>query len=316
MAACLTIYPPDRPVRSYLLDPRNEYQLGRDPSCELRIPDSRISRTHARITRGGRGWEIVDLGSKNGMQVDGLACREAGLSDGAWISFGGLLASFRLLTDEQLAADRRRGEARWGSTVDLSRQLEPAAGIERLLREILDAVVELAGAERGFIMLPDETGRLAVRARATYGAWRARPDELSVSLSAVQRVLDSLQPVVACDVREDVLLARRPSVEAGGIRALVCLPLRIGERISGVIYLDSRQDGKVFTELDLEILEAFSSHAALVLGVASVRDDIADLTALLPREMSRRSGADDLVRRLQATLPVHTCLVDPGGTFA
>jgi pSer/pThr/pTyr-binding forkhead associated (FHA) protein len=316
MAACLTIYPPDRPVRSYLLDPRNEYRLGRGEACELRIPDHRVSRTHARIARKGCDWQVVDLGSKNGTQVDGRDCRESGLTDGSWISFGGLLANFRLLSADALDADRRRGQARWGSTVDLSRRLQPAAGIERLLGEVLDALVELAGAERGFVMLPDEEGRLAVRARVNRSAWAAGQDDFSGSLGAVQQVLDSRQPVVACDVRADVLLARRPSVQAGGIRALVCMPLLIGERISGVIYLDSRLDGKVFTELDLEILEAFASHAALVLGVASVRDDIADLAALLPREMSRRPGAEELVRRLQAILPAHAALADPGGTFA
>lgn len=316
MAACLTIYPPDRPVRRFLLDPRNEYQLGRAPSCELQIIDSRVSRTHARLTRRDQAWQVEDLGSKNGLQVDGRECRKSPLADGSWISFGGLLANFSMLTEERLAADRRHCEARWGSTLDLSRRLDPTAGIERLLREVLDAVLDVAGAERGFVMLPDDAGRLTVQARVTRGSWAAGHDEFPGSLGAVQRVLASHRPVVACDVRADVLLANRPSVEAGGIRALVCLPLPVGDRISGVVYVDSRLDGKVFTELDLEILEAFASHAALVLGVACVRDDLAELASLLPRDMSGQPGAEALLRRLQERLPAHTLLADPGGSFA
>lgn len=316
MAARLTIYAPDQPVRSFLLDPGTEYQLGRAASCQILISDPRISRNHARIARRDDAWRIVDLGSKNGLQVGGKDCHEAELGDGAWISFGGLLANFSLLSAEQLAADRRQSEARWGSTMDLSRRLEPAAGIERLLEQVLDAVLELADAERGFVMLPDDQGRLAVRASVSRGMTDLARDEFPGSRSAVERALASGQSVVVCDAREDILLARRPSIEAGAIRALVCLPLLIGERVSGVIYLDSRAEGKVFTELDLEILETFGSHAALVLGVASVRTDLAELASLLPAEMSRKPGADELVHRLQAALPAATSLPELEGSCA
>lgn len=316
MAARLTIYPPDQPVRSFLLEPGSEYQLGRAAPCDILVSDPRISRSHARIAHRDHAWRIEDLGSKNGLQVGGRDCREAELGDGAWISFGGLLANFSLLSAEQLAADRRQTEARWGSTMDLSRRLEPAAGIEQLLEQVLDAVLELAGAERGFVMLPDDQGRLAVRASVRRGRPESRRDDFPGSRSAVERVLASRQAVVVCDAREDILLARRPSIEAGAIRALVCLPLLVGERLSGVIYLDSRAEGKVFTELDLELLETFGSHAALVLGVASVRDELAELASLLPAQMSRKPGAAELVQRLQAALPPSTSLPQAEGSFA
>jgi hypothetical protein len=316
MAARLTIYPPDQPVRSFMLDPGIEYQLGRSASCQIPIADPRISRTHARITRRDDAWRILDLGSKNGLQVGGQNCHEAELADGAWISIGGLLANFSLLSPAQLASDHRQAEARWGSTMDLSRRLEPAAGIERLLEQVLDAVLELADAQRGFVMLPDDQGLLAVRARVSRGTSDLASDPFPGSRSVVERALASRQSVVVCDAREDILLARRPSIESGAIRALVCLPLLIGEQLSGVIYLDSRVEGKVFTELDLEILETFGSHAALVLGVASVRDDLDELASLLPAEMARKPGADELVHRLQAALPAAASLPELEGSCA
>jgi pSer/pThr/pTyr-binding forkhead associated (FHA) protein len=316
MAARLTIYPPDQPVRSFLLEAQDDYRIGRAESCEIRISDARISRIHARLAHVEGDWRVIDLHSKNGVTVDGQTCLESRLNDGAWISFGGLLANFCLVNATELTSERRRRETRWGSTVDISRQLDPAAGIDKLLRKILDAVLELTGTERGFIMLPDDAGRLAIRARASRSEWPGGKDDFPGSLGTVERVLASRRPVIACDVRADALLARRPSVEAGMIRALLCIPLVIGDRLSGVIYLDSRADGKVFTELDLELLEAFASHAALVLGVASLRDDFAELASLLPAEMSRRPRAGALVRRLTAALPDPVSSPDIAGHFA
>jgi hypothetical protein len=302
MTARLTIYTADQPVRSFLLDDGTEYQLGRGAACQIRIADARVSRTHARIAHPERAWQVEDLGSKNGLQVDGKDCRKAELADGAWISFGGLLASFRVLRAGQLAGDRQEAASRWESTVELSRRLDPA-DIEQLLAGTLAALLEVAGMTRGFIMLPDPQGRLGIRARSPGEGSAAVTGDFPGSRSVVEQVLATRGAVVASDTRADLLLARRPSIESGSIRALACLPLLVGEQLAGVVYLDSLADGKVVTALDMELLEAFVSHAALLLGAASLRDELAELAALLPAEMSQGPGADALLRRLQAALP-------------
>ena len=51
-----------------------------------------------------------------------------------------------------------------------------------------------------------------------------------------------------------------------GIRSLICVPLRSRGQVIGTVYLDSRRDGKLFTQEDLRFLEAFADQAALTLG--------------------------------------------------
>lgn len=62
---------------------RNPLTLGRDPECEVHIPDRQVSRQHARISLTNEGVIIEDLGSKNGIHCNGKQIEEATLlSDG------------------------------------------------------------------------------------------------------------------------------------------------------------------------------------------------------------------------------------------
>ena len=202
------------------------------------------------------------------------------MRDGDWISFGGLLGQFSDLSEEKLAAEQERARTRWEETLERSRRLDPKADLDRLLQQVLSSSMELAGAERGFVMLPGGDGQLQQRAQAggvdAAGAIAGFPG----SRGALERARATLKPVVVCDAGADTLLGVQPSVVVGQIRALVCLPLTVGERLTGLLYLDSKSPGKVFTRLDVEILEAFAAHAALVVGIATVREDLAALPQL------------------------------------
>ena len=48
--------------------------MGRDPECEVQIPDRTVSGRHCRLVpRSGEGWSLEDLGSQGGTRVDGVA---------------------------------------------------------------------------------------------------------------------------------------------------------------------------------------------------------------------------------------------------
>lgn len=303
MPARLTLYPPDQPACQFPLDPERGHLIGRGPDCDLRIEDPRLSRRHASLTLSGSCWHFGDLGSKNGTTLAGRAVGETALRDGDWISFGGLLGQFADLSDERFAVELQGARSRWEDTIGHSRRLDPHADVDGLLHQMLGASMELAGAERGFVMLADVNGRLQARARAGGVDPAAAGREFPGSQGALARTLAVRAPVVVCDTSADTMLGAQPSVVSGQIRALVCLPLVIGDRPIGLLYLDSRVPGKVFTKLDVEILEAFAAHAALVVGVATVREDLAELAGLLPRELTRAPAPEPLLQRLQTLLP-------------
>jgi Protein of unknown function (DUF3662)/FHA domain len=69
--------------------------LGRANECELRLDDPGISRRHAEIRVNGGEAEIIDLGSTNGIRVNGKAVSSARLLDGDRIDLGSTSLVFR-----------------------------------------------------------------------------------------------------------------------------------------------------------------------------------------------------------------------------
>lgn len=291
MPALLTIRFADRAARPVPLDEEGAYRVGRGAGCEIPLDDARVSRRHARIeSREGR-WLVADLGSKNGVSVDGR--RVAGpveLPDACWLSLGGLLARFERLSEAERQARAERERERWQSTLGLHRRLTPAADLPRLLTRLLESVLELSGAERGFVLLARPGGGLEVAATVGVTAGELGREEFAGSVGAVERALAEGRPVVASDALDDAVLAARPSVTGEGIRALVCLPLEALGRRTGVVYADSRTPGSAFTELDVEILEALTSHAALAIAVARLSREMESLAGDLPTRRGETGG--------------------------
>ncbi|HEY5171712.1 MAG TPA: DUF3662 and FHA domain-containing protein [Acidimicrobiia bacterium] len=62
--------------------------IGRTPDCAIALSDPQVSRHHAEIRRGDFGFRIVDLGSTNGTQVNGVVVKEHSLAGGDVIVVG------------------------------------------------------------------------------------------------------------------------------------------------------------------------------------------------------------------------------------
>jgi FHA domain/Domain of unknown function (DUF1707) len=65
------------------------FTIGRDPGCDLVIPDMSVSRRHAGLQRCVRGWLLTDFGSTNGTRLNGWRVREpVQVGPGDQVSFG------------------------------------------------------------------------------------------------------------------------------------------------------------------------------------------------------------------------------------
>ncbi|MGH8223160.1 MAG: FHA domain-containing protein, partial [Woeseiaceae bacterium] len=164
MLARLTVYHSERPTQQFYLEHDLEYFIGRDERCALYVEDRRLSRRHALLARSAAGWELSDLGSKNGTYVGGHPVSTRLLEDRQWLEFGGLLARFDLVPRERRDADQRQAEIRWDTSVALSRAILPTMNLAALSRRVLASVVDVAAAERGFVMLRREPGEFVVDA--------------------------------------------------------------------------------------------------------------------------------------------------------
>lgn len=322
MPARLSVYFSDRPLLRRVVKDAEVCLIGRDEACDLAVEDPRVSRRHARLTPVAGGWRLEDLGSKNGTLVDGASPPRAALPAGSWLSLGGLPVRFERISrrEQETAAERDRD--RWQSSVLLLRRIDPAAGISAVLDRTLASVLELCGAERAGVVLVHPDGELELAATAgdeplahdasgSPAPSPPGPDDLAAAVfggsrGAVERALSHGRPVVLADARADEVLAERASIVAGGIRALICLPLRVLGRSIGALYADSRRPGSAFAELDVEILEAVAEHAALAIGIARIHREVTGVRGEMPTPpSSSRSTAGLLSIAWERSLPAY-----------
>jgi Nif-specific regulatory protein len=64
------------------------------PGCDVQLDDPSVSRRHARISRANAGWLIEDLGSTNGVTVNGASVEREYLNGGEDIELGNVRMRF------------------------------------------------------------------------------------------------------------------------------------------------------------------------------------------------------------------------------
>jgi hypothetical protein len=84
--------------------PMDDALVGRDPGCDVVVPDGSVSRRHARIQRRGEGWAVVDQGSANGTFIDSQRVAEVTLRHGQELRFGAVSFKVEIEGIEDISA--------------------------------------------------------------------------------------------------------------------------------------------------------------------------------------------------------------------
>lgn len=285
MPARVLAHVPDLPVAVRACPDGAELVLGRAADCDLTLPHDSVSRQHARLTvRADGSARVEDLGSKNGLRVDGRRVPVAELVGRCWFALGDVYCEFQPLAAGELAQVERRAQTLRHTSASWTARLSQAQGGRELLDTLLAGIVELAECRRGFVLATGERGATTVRARFAISADEIAGRGFSGSRGAVDRCLQQRRPVFLSDAGDRAALRGQPSVVGLGIRALACLPLQHEGRLLGAVYADTDDDAKVFTELDAELLEAFASRAAAALALAELDAGIARLEGAVARD--------------------------------
>jgi hypothetical protein len=164
---------------------RGSLVIGRDPTCEIVIPDRQISRRHARISVTREGVLLEDLGSKNGTHRNGVRVDEpVKLSDGDSVQVA-LAQTFTFLSsDATLPLMEEDYQSR-----------EPEAGMLRLEKrshrvwlgkeEVLPPLS--VSQYKVLELLYDNTGLVVTRQELIEAIWG---EELAITVS--EQALDAL----------------------------------------------------------------------------------------------------------------------------
>ena len=154
-----------------------------------------------------------------------------------------------------------------------------------VLRIVMDTLIRITEAERGFLMLRDkETGQLTTQIARNWEQESIASSEFAVSQTVINRVAKQGEPILTTNAQEDDRFDSQESIIAYKLRSILCVPLIVKERLTGVIYADNRIQTGLFTESDLTLLTAFANQAAVAIENArlfeSVQQTLSEVTEL------------------------------------
>jgi len=176
----------------------------------------------------------------------------------------------------------------------LSQTFNSSLHLDEVLNLVMDEVIAITRAERGFVTLREADGSLVFRAARGMDQKTIDDPQFQISRSVVERVARKGEPILTSDAQTDDRFSMRRSVKVLGLRSIVCVPLIIKDQISGVVYVDNRLQTGIFTQADLELLTAIASSAAIAIENARLHQ-VAVEKGRMERELQ-------VAREVQASL--------------
>jgi transcriptional regulator with GAF, ATPase, and Fis domain len=303
-----------------------EVSIGRDPSNQISLLDSLVSRHHCIVRKEDEAFRLVDLESRNNTFVSGVPVRERVLVPGDQIRVGNSVLVFQgprgeSSTDVSLQFDatpapgaatvilrqedalylqppRPEGLPATPRTVrdlnvllDFSRTLNSVRGLAALQEKVLEAVLAAVPADHAAILLTENCvdGFSSITGRdRRLGANRA----IHASQTILNRVLKENLAVLSSDVQSDDSYREAESLVERRVHSVLAVPLEVQGKVQGVMYLEASSPGSRF---DSDLLQLVTT--------------IGNITALAIENARHLEGLDGENRRLHEELDIHHSMV-------
>lgn len=156
----------------------------------------------------------------------------------------------------------------------ISQVVNSSLKLDDVLRIVMDTIVRLTGAERGFLMLRDDQGQLTIHVARNWEQETLNASESAISRTVVNQVIDEGRPVLTTNAQQDPRFDSQESVITLNLRSILCVPLKVRDELIGVIYADNRVRTGLFTETERNLLAAFANQAAVAIENARLYESI------------------------------------------
>lgn len=153
----------------------------------------------------------------------------------------------------------------------INSSLDPA----EVLNQVMDTVIRLTGAERGYIVLKSrDTGALEIPVARGLDREQIGKGEFTVSSTVVNEVVDRGEPVLTDNASRDERYQGYQSIAGLQLRSILAVPLKVRGAIIGAVYCDNRIMAGVFKQHELNLLTAFAHQAAVAIENARLFEDL------------------------------------------
>ncbi len=304
-------YPPEGAPRTFTLF-KPVSTVGRALGNDVSVASRGLAETHAQVLFDGRDFNLEEVDKQADILINGKKKRRARLVHGDRVRLGDAEFGFSMFDDppqrgrgpggsEEAAAKQAAGPTTTDLQLsglrklfDFSEKLMTQRKLDELLEAMLDAVIEVTGAEKGLILLLEEgdgAGKPVIRASRHVKREAITDTSGAISDSIVRRVLETGRPVIVSDALSDAQFGSSESVLALQLSSVMCAPLISQGQVTGAMYVGNDRVKGLFERSQLDVLAIFAGQASLILQNAMLLSALrADKEKLAAELTDKRFG--------------------------
>lgn len=186
--------------------------------------------------------------------------------------------------------------------LQINKRMTEVHDLDGLLEYMMDAVIQITGAERGFVIFTPDAKKdvFNIRVARNLDQETIRKPTYKISRTLVLQVLKKKVPLLTTDAEADPRLSQAKSVQGLRLKSILCVPLLFQGRVLGAIYVENRFARGIFTPDHAELLAAFADQAAIAIENARLAEE----------NHSKAQNIESLNERLKSLLAEKTLALD------
>src|SRR6185436_19886884 len=250
--------------------------LGRSDEADIVLPDPLLAESHAHIHFDGRDFNIATTDRDAELHVNGRKRNKHRLSHEDRVRLGMIELEFSLydepVTDESAARTMAELNS-YKKLLEFSQKLMASYELPTLLEQLLDVMIQVTNADKGFLVLM-ESGEPVVKVARNLRRETISDAVSQLSDSILAKVVKTRKALIISHALENAEFKNALSVVNLRLSSVMCVPLLERGNLISVIYVGNDNVAQLFDESHLEVLTVFAAQASLLIRNALLVNEL------------------------------------------
>jgi transcriptional regulator with GAF, ATPase, and Fis domain len=268
--------------------------IGRGEENDICLPDPLLADSHAHVHFDGRDFNITSIDKHGDLHINGKKRKKHRLIHQDALKIGATDLMFSLYDEpptEDEAAKTMEALNSYRKLFEFSERLLLNYDLTELLDALMDAVVAITNADKGFLILL-EGNELRVKVARNLKRENLADALQQLSDSIVEKVVKTKKAVIVSDALHDQEFSNAMSVMSLKLSSVMCVPLLERGNLLGVLYVGNDSVTQLFDESHLEVLTIFAAQASLIIRNALLVNELKLDNKLLSEQLEAMRFGD------------------------
>ncbi len=268
--------------------------IGSNEENDIVIPDPLLADSHAHVHFDGRDFNVTSIDKHGDLHVNGKKRKKHRLVHQDVMKIGATELTFSLydepVSDEE-AAKTLEALNSYRKLFEFSEKLLANYDLSGLLDQLMDSVIAITNADKGFLILL-EGNELRVKVARNLKRENLADALQQLSDSIVEKVVKTKKAVIVSDALHDQEFSNAMSVMSLKLSSVMCVPLLERGNLLGVLYVGNDSVAQLFDESHLEVLTIFAAQASLIIRNALLVNELKLDNKLLSEQIEQMRFGD------------------------